>query len=60
MILAVKEGCVSLQSDITTAFATAPMPDGEVVYVEQPREFVKDPPLVLQLKTCLYGLRQSP
>ena len=60
MILAAMEGWVSSQCDITAAFATAPMPDGEVGYVEQPRGFVKDPSLVLQLKTCLYGLRQSP
>ena len=60
MILAAKEGWASSQCDITAAFATAPMPDDEVVYVQQPRGFVQDPSLVLKLRTCLYGMRQSP
>ncbi len=41
MILAAKEGLVSAQCDITTAFVTAPIPPNEVVYIEQPRGLYK-------------------
>ena len=60
MILAAKERLVSSQCDITAAFVTAPIPPDEVVYVEQPRGFVKDPDSVLRLNSCLYGMKQSP
>ena len=60
MILAAKEGLVSAQCDITAAFVTAPIPPNEVVYVEQPRGFVKDPTMVCRLNSCLYGMKQSP
>ena len=60
MILAAKERLVSSQCDITAAFVTAPIPPDEVVYVEQPRGFKKDPDSVLRLNSCLYGMKQSP
>jgi hypothetical protein len=64
MILAAKEGLVSAQYDITAAFVTAPIPENEVVYVQQPRGFTKTvpngEPLVCRLNSCLYGMRQSP
>ena len=60
MILAAKERLVSSQCDITAAFVTAPIPEDEVVYVQQPRGFVKDPDMVLRLNSCLYGMKQSP
>ncbi|KAL7554972.1 hypothetical protein ACHAWF_018568 [Thalassiosira exigua] len=60
MILAAKEGLVSAQCDITAAFVTAPIPPDEVVYVAQPRGFEQGKNKVLRLKTCLYGMRQSP
>jgi len=64
MILAAKEGLVSAQCDITAAFVTAPIPNDEVVYLQQPRGFVQKGPngedLVCRLNSCLYGMRQSP
>ncbi|KAL7555000.1 hypothetical protein ACHAWF_018958 [Thalassiosira exigua] len=60
MILAAKEQLVSAQCDITAAFVTAPIPPDETVYVAQPRGFVRGTNKVLRLKTCLYGMRQSP
>ena len=60
MILAAKERLVSTQCDITAAFVTAPIPPDEVVYVQQPRGFLKDPDSVLRLNSCLYGMKQSP
>ena len=60
MILAAKEGLVSAQCDITAAFVTAPVPPNEVIYVEQPRGFVKDSAMVCYLNSCLYGMKQSP
>ena len=60
MILAAKERLVSSQCDITAAFVTAPIPKDEVVYVQQPRGFMKDPDSVLRLNSCLYGMKQSP
>ena len=60
MILAAKERLVSSQCDITAAFVTAPIPADEVVYVQQPRGFMKDPDSVLRLNSCLYGMKQSP
>ena len=64
MILAAKEGLVSAQYDIAAAFVTAPIPADEVVYVHQPRGFVKRGPngkyLVCCLNSCLYGMHQSP
>jgi len=60
MILAAKEKLVSTQCDITAAFVTAPIPKDEVVYVHQPRGFIKDPCYVLKLNSCLYGMKQSP
>ena len=60
MILAAKEQLVSTQCDITAAFVTAPIPPDEVVYVQQPRGFMKDPDSVLRLNSCLYGMKQSP
>ena len=57
MILAAKERLVSSQCDITAAFVTAPIPKDEVVYVQQPRGFMKDPDSVLRLNSCLYGMK---
>ena len=59
MILAAKDNLVSSQCDISAAFVTAPIPEGEVVYVEQPKGFVKDPTMVCCLNSCLYGMKQS-
>ena len=64
MILAAKEKLVSAQCDITATFVTAPIPADEVVYVHQPRGFIKKGPngedLVCRLNACLYGMKQSP
>ena len=60
MILAVKEKLVSNQCNITAAFVTAPIPKDEVVYVQQPRDFVKDADSVQCLNSWRYGMRQSP
>ena len=60
MILVAKEKLVSSQCDITAAFVTAPIPPDKIVYVQQPRGFVKDPSCVLRLNSCLYGMKQSP
>ncbi|KAL7526552.1 hypothetical protein ACHAXR_001541 [Thalassiosira sp. AJA248-18] len=60
MILAAKEKLVSTQCDITAAFVAAPIPKDEVVYVHQPRGFIKDPRYVLKLNSCLYGTKKSP
>ena len=39
---------------------SAPIPDNELVYVAQPRGFVQGTNKVLRLKSCLYGMKQSP
>ena len=52
MILAAKEKLVPSECDITVAFMTAPIPPDEVVYVQQPQGFVKDPSCVLRLNSC--------
>ena len=56
MILVAKERFVSTQCHITSAFVTAPIPPDEVVYVQQPRGFVKDPDSVLHLNSELLSL----
>ena len=60
MILAAKENLASVQCDITAAFVTAPIPNDEIVYVEQPKGFIYDSTKVLRLNSCLYGMKQSP
>ncbi|KAL7548588.1 hypothetical protein ACHAWF_011864 [Thalassiosira exigua] len=60
LVLAAKEKWVSAQCDITPAFVTAPIPPNETVYVAQPRGFVRGENKVFRLKSCLYGMRQSP
>lgn len=60
MILAAKLGYVSAQCDITAAFIHAFLPPEEIVYVEQPRGFSKQPNHVLCLNRSLYGLKQAP
>ena len=44
----------------TSAFVTAPIPEGKFVYVEQSKGFVKDSTMVCRLNSCLYGMKQSP
>jgi Reverse transcriptase (RNA-dependent DNA polymerase) len=47
----------TIQADYTAAFLHAPIE--EDVYVQMPRNYVK-PGMILKLKRCLYGLKQSP
>jgi Reverse transcriptase (RNA-dependent DNA polymerase) len=46
----------TIQADYTAAFLHALEED---IYVHMPRNYVK-PGMVLKLKWCLYGLKQSP
>jgi Reverse transcriptase (RNA-dependent DNA polymerase) len=47
----------TVQADYTAVFLHAPIE--EDIYVHMPRSFDK-PGMVLKLKQCLYGLKQSP
>ena len=44
--------------DVVTAFLYGFL--DEVIYVNQPDSFIRDPTLVCELRKALHGLRQSP
>jgi hypothetical protein len=60
MVLAAKLGLKSAQCDITAAFLLSELPEGEDIYVAQPRGFHNHRNEVLKLKRTLYGLKQAP
>ena len=60
MVLAAKLGLKSAQCDITAAFLLSELPEGEDIYVHQPRGFHNHRDEVLKLKRTLYGLKQAP
>jgi hypothetical protein len=60
MALTSMKGFRSWDLDATSAFVSAPLPEGETVYMEQIRRFPLPKGKCLKLKRTLYGLVQAP
>jgi hypothetical protein len=60
MALTSMKGFRSWDLDATSAFVSAPLPEGETVYMEQIPGFLLPKGKCLKLKRTLYGLVQAP
>ncbi len=60
MTLTSMKGFRSWDLDVTSAFVSAPLPEGETVYMEQIPGFPLPNDKCMKLKRTLYGLLQSP
>ncbi len=60
MVLTSMKGFRSWDLDATSAFVSAPLPEGETVYMEQIPGFPLPKSKCLKLKRTLYGLVQAP